>query len=103
MVVDVTVRFEDAVDTLPMAAKEKVRHYICLKSTVANSFNARSVWVFGFPVGARGLWPASNEEILTALGLSSARRKTFSRLVSRRTLLYSLDVLRSFYRDLPLK
>ena len=53
-------------------------------------------------MGARGLWAPSNDLVLKAIGLSSVRRREFSQLVSRRTLLYPLDILRGFYRDNPL-
>ena len=57
------------------------------------------VKVFGVPVGARGKWHPANDKLLKKLGLSDARRRSFAKLVSRRTLLYSLDVMRDFMYD----
>lgn len=57
---------------------------------------ARQVRFFGFVVRARGKWPTFNYEILTLLGLGKTRSRKFAELVSRRTLLYSLDILGVF-------
>lgn len=54
--------------------------------------------MFGFPLGARGKWPTGNNRLLHALGVNCSRRKQLAKLFSRRVLLYSLDVLRDFYR-----
>ncbi|MGL5774892.1 MAG: RNA-directed DNA polymerase, partial [Aeromonas veronii] len=98
LVIDVTVRFEYAPDSLTRAAAEKTGYYGPHKSTIARELHARDVRVYGFPLGARGLWHPGNEEVLTAMGVGQARRKTFAALLSRRALLYSLDVLRDFTR-----
>lgn len=63
---------------------------------MARELGVGEVHVYGFPLGARGLWPASNNEILAAIGFRRARVKSFSRLMSRRALLYSLDILKAF-------
>ena len=60
---------------------------------------AREVKFFGFPVGARGKWYPGNYELLRTLGLGNVRQKTFAKLVSRRTLLYSLDLLTTFMSE----
>ena len=53
LVVDVTVRFEYAPDTLKSAAAEKSKKYGCIRNEVAGCFDVRSVRVFGFPMGAQ--------------------------------------------------
>lgn len=96
LVLDVTVRFELAPDTLELAAKEKVNYYRPFADQIATSVGAGVVKVMGFPVGARGKWPTCNNKVLSEFGLSRYRQKSFAKLVSRRTLLYSLDMLRDF-------
>lgn len=98
LVIDVTVRFEYAPDSLTRAAAEKTGYYGPHKSTIARELHAREVRVFGFPLGARGLWFPGNWEVLTAMGVGETRRKYFAALLCRRALLYSLDVLRDFNR-----
>lgn len=98
LVIDVTVRFEYAPDSLTRAAAEKIGYYGPHKSTIARELHAREVRVFGFPLGARGLWFPGNWEVLTAMGVGETRRKYFAALLCRRALLYSLDVLRDFNR-----
>lgn len=99
LVIDVTVRFEMAPDTLSTAAIEKVNHYKPIASQIAAMVGVSVVKVMGFPVGARGKWPTCNNKVLTELGLTVGRRTTFARLVSRRSLLYSLDILRAFVSE----
>lgn len=41
---------------------------------------------------------AGNSWLLHALGVNGGRRRQLAKLFSRRALLYSLDVLRDFYR-----
>lgn len=98
LVIDVTVRFEYAPDSLTRAAAEKTGYYGPHKSTIARELHAREVRVFGFPLGARGLWFPGNWEVLTAMGVGETRKKYFAALLCRRALLYSLDVLRDFNR-----
>lgn len=97
LVVDVTIRYELEEDSLEAARLEKVNKYRPLCHVLPQRLLAvRRVQVFGFPVGARGKWPSTNNAFLMALGLGQARRRSFAKLISRRTLLYSLDVLREF-------
>lgn len=100
LAIDVTVRYEYAPDSLTSAGKAKVDYYGPHKDTMARELGVEEVQVYGFPLGARGLWPAFNDQLLKAMGLSKARVKSFSRLLSRRTLLYSVDILRSFFLSL---
>ncbi len=100
LVLDVTVRYEFAPDTLKCAAKEKVDYYGPHKSVIAQKLGVREVQVHGLPVGARGLWPKSNDKVLEVMGLSRKRSKSFAKLLSRRAILYSLDILKSFYSSL---
>ena len=102
LIVDVTVRYELGEESLEMARAEKVEKYRPLCSVLVRDmpgvYRAR---VFGFPVGARGKWPPENGKLLSSLGLQRARCLSFSKLVSRRSLLYSLDILRDFMRIEP--
>lgn len=99
LVVDVTIRFEFAPDTLENARAGKVAYYKPIASELIRKMEGvATVKFFGFPVGARGKWPSCNNRVLRALGISKARGATFAKLVSRRALLYSLDILRDFHR-----
>ncbi len=93
LVNDVAVRYKFALDTLTCAAKERVEYYRPYKCVIARELRVREVQVDGFPLGAHGLWPTANAKLLVVMGLSKARAKSFSRLLSRRALLYSLDIL----------
>uniref|UniRef100_A0A8C3F8X6 ribonuclease H n=1 Tax=Chrysemys picta bellii TaxID=8478 RepID=A0A8C3F8X6_CHRPI len=96
LVVDVTVRFEYKEQTFSDAAAEKVRHYQSLTSEISRLTGASKVRYFGFPLGARGKWPKINDRVLSALGLSESAQGRAARLLSRRALLYSIDVLNTF-------
>lgn len=99
LVVDVTVRFEFSPDTLEAARAEKVAYYRPYAPELMRELvGVTRLRFFGFPVGARGKWPSFKDRLLSDLGLSKARAKRFAMLVSRRTLLYSLDILRDFQR-----
>nr|BAC82594.1 reverse transcriptase [Danio rerio] len=100
LVIDVTVRYEFAPDTLQNAGKDKVSYYGPHKEAIARELGVRRVDIHGFPLGARGLWLASNSKVLELMGLSRERVKVFSRLLSRRVLLYSIDIMRTFYATL---
>lgn len=95
LVLDVTIRYEVEKYSLQKAADEKVSHY----EPIAEMLGGGTVKVMGFPVGARGKWPICNDAVLAELGVTVGRRATFAKLVSRRALLYSLDVLRDFLRE----
>lgn len=99
LVLDVTIRYEVESDTLQRAAEEKVAHYNPVAEHISTLLGGGRVRVMGFPVGARGKWPSCNNTVLAELGVTVGRRAQFARLVSRRALLYSLDVLRDFLRE----
>ncbi|XP_049425577.1 uncharacterized protein LOC125884643 [Epinephelus fuscoguttatus] len=97
LVVDVTIRYELKDDSLEEARLEKVAKYRPLVPVLLGKVPlVQRVQVIGFPVGARGKWPSTNDTFLKTLGLKQARRRSFAKLISRRTLLYSLDVLSEF-------
>uniref|UniRef100_A0A3B5M253 Reverse transcriptase domain-containing protein n=1 Tax=Xiphophorus couchianus TaxID=32473 RepID=A0A3B5M253_9TELE len=96
VVIDVTVRFELSKNTLSDAASHKVSYYTPLGDQVKVLTKASKVTFFGFPVGARGKWPLENNEVLTSLGLTKPRTTSLAKMISRRTLLFSLDILRMF-------
>ncbi|KAJ7986736.1 hypothetical protein DPEC_G00331490 [Dallia pectoralis] len=98
LVVDVTVRFEMAQDTLKMAADEKVARYTPILPQVMRSTGTTKAKVYGFPLGGRGKWYRGNDGLLKRMGVSPSRIKAVAMLFSRRVLLYSLDVLRDFTR-----
>uniref|UniRef100_W5NNN2 Reverse transcriptase n=1 Tax=Lepisosteus oculatus TaxID=7918 RepID=W5NNN2_LEPOC len=96
MVIYMTVRFEYDLGSLDRARKEKICHYSPLEVQISQLTAAKQIKFFGFVVGARGKWPAFNYEILCLLGLGKTRSRKFAELVSRRVLLYSLDILGVF-------
>uniref|UniRef100_A0AAY4BVR2 Reverse transcriptase domain-containing protein n=1 Tax=Denticeps clupeoides TaxID=299321 RepID=A0AAY4BVR2_9TELE len=96
IVVNVTVRWEFDSHSLANAASEKVAYYQNLEQQVHDYTNTQTVHFFGFPVGARGKWHSQNNMVLQLLGVTKGRMKAFGGLVSRRALLYSLDMLDMF-------
>uniref|UniRef100_UPI003D81C635 R2 retrotransposon protein n=1 Tax=Platysternon megacephalum TaxID=55544 RepID=UPI003D81C635 len=96
LVVDVTVRFEYKEKVFEDAAAEKVRHYKDLTSQIKELTGAKEIEYFGFPLGARGKWPEINEKVLTALGMPDYQQKRTAKRFSKRTLLYSIDVINTF-------
>lgn len=97
LVVDVTIRFERAGDTLRNAAQEKEDKYRVLAATIKHLFPGISdVVVRGFPLGARGKWHKGNEETLGLMGVGKARQKRLARLLSRRALLGTIDLCKLF-------
>lgn len=100
LALDVTIRHKFEEDFLEKAWLEKVNKYRPLTSVLIRELPAiRRVQVFGLPMGERGKWPPFNGKCLKVLGLEQARHQSFAELVSHRTLLYSLDVLRDFMPD----
>lgn len=96
LVIDITIRFEYAADTLENAAKEKVQYYSVLERQIKNLTSSTNIKFFGFPMGARGKWPSINNTVLAEMGIPEKRRILLAKLFSRRTLLYSLDILAMF-------
>uniref|UniRef100_A0A3Q2XM62 C2H2-type domain-containing protein n=1 Tax=Hippocampus comes TaxID=109280 RepID=A0A3Q2XM62_HIPCM len=77
---------------LEMAAEEKVNKYRPISNLIRKMFGAKRVKIYGFPLGARGKRPTCNNLVLMEIGLSEQRSKTFAKFMSRRVLLYSIDV-----------
>jgi hypothetical protein len=96
VVADVTVRFERNSGSLERGRREKVDKYLPIAPIIAKQFKLSRVLVYGFPMGGRGKWPTSNFELLQTLGIGRARSVRLAKLISRRTLLYSLDILKAF-------
>ena len=96
MVIDVTVRWEYNAATLSRAAFEKIRYYSGLREQIKALTGAHTVHFRGFPIGARGKWHEDNTDVLLELGTSERRAGSLARHLSRRTLLYSLDILAMF-------
>uniref|UniRef100_A0A3Q2Y7G9 Reverse transcriptase domain-containing protein n=1 Tax=Hippocampus comes TaxID=109280 RepID=A0A3Q2Y7G9_HIPCM len=99
LIIDVTIRYEMEEFPLETAAEEKINKYRPLGKVVKEMFAAKRVKIRGFPLGARGKWPSCNNPILEEIGLSDIRKRTFSKFMSRRVLLYSTDILRGFMSD----
>uniref|UniRef100_A0AAY4CRI0 Reverse transcriptase domain-containing protein n=1 Tax=Denticeps clupeoides TaxID=299321 RepID=A0AAY4CRI0_9TELE len=96
IVIDVTVRWEFDSHSLAKAASEKVVYYQSLEQQVRDYTDTQTVHFFGFPVGERGKWHSPNNVVLQLLGVTKGRMKALGRLVARRALLYSLDMLVMF-------
>lgn len=94
--VDLMVRFEVSPNTGLRAGRKKVSRNRPHKNVMARELGVRTVQVYGFPLGAHCLWPKDNDVLLSTLGLGSAGVRSFARLMSRRTILYSLDILQAF-------
>ena len=94
--VDVAVPFVTSFDALPAIEELKTKKYKHLTPVLCQQFGARSVEYFGFQVGARGKWHSGNDKLLQCLGLSPTQCGGFAKLVSRRALEGSLEVLRDF-------
>lgn len=99
IMLDITVRYENSDFPLEMAAAEKVAKYQPISGLVKHMLEAKDMTVYGFPLGARGKWPTCNDKILRAIGVPEKRRKSFASYMSRRALLYSIDVLNCFLKD----
>ncbi|KAJ7986753.1 hypothetical protein DPEC_G00331660 [Dallia pectoralis] len=82
LVVDVTIRFEMAEDTLKMAADEKVARYTPVLPHVMRKTG--TAW------SGRGKWHPGNEGLLKRMGVRPSRIKAVAKLFSRRVLLYYL-------------
>lgn len=98
LVVDVTVRYEVAVDTVEVARSEKIAYYITVAASIINKLPGVDMVIsFGFPRGALGKWPTPNDQVLQAMGLSRSRRADFTKLEKQRVLHYSIDLLRDVF------
>lgn len=97
LLVDATVRFEMDEDTLYKAVREKVGKYGVLPDAVKRDLNVSKVKVYGFPIGARGLWHPPNYAILKRLGLEMAAARRWAKISCERVLMGSLYILRDFY------
>lgn len=97
MIIDVTIRFEADPTALAEAAKVKVQKYEVLREVVPNIYPAVSkVLVRGFPMGARGKWHTGNGMILREAGLSPSRINKVATILSKRTLLQTVDLVKAF-------
>ena len=67
-VIDVAISYETSMEKLKSTRAAKEKKYECLKSYYLNE--VASVFVIGFVVGSRGVWPKWNDSILQQLGLS---------------------------------
>ncbi|KAL7825010.1 hypothetical protein SRHO_G00342220 [Serrasalmus rhombeus] len=98
LVVDVAICFERAPDTLIEARNRKVARYGKYGRVIGAAMGVRTTKIFGFPLGARGLWLPGNYELLTIMGLSSYSASRLAVRLCQAALLGSVRVLRDFYR-----
>uniref|UniRef100_A0A3Q2XM41 Reverse transcriptase domain-containing protein n=1 Tax=Hippocampus comes TaxID=109280 RepID=A0A3Q2XM41_HIPCM len=98
LIIDVTVRYETSDFPLELAAEEKVK-YMPIGGKTMHMLCAKDFKILGFPIGSRGKWPKYNDTVLQAIGIPEKRRTSFTRFLSRRVLLYSIDVIEGFYKD----
>lgn len=99
LIVDVTICYEVADDTLLKAAASKVRKYTSFKATLMARYpNIRAVEVYGFPMGARGKWYCGNMNLLAGLGVGKAKAGALGKTLSRRVLLQTIDLVKAYRR-----
>lgn len=99
LIVDVTIAYESAPDTLAKAAAAKVQKYTFLKSTlIALNPGVRAVNVYGFPMGARGKWFHGNMNLLSDLGIGKTRAVALGKTFSRLVLLQTIDLVKAYRR-----
>uniref|UniRef100_A0A8C4TJP0 ribonuclease H n=1 Tax=Erpetoichthys calabaricus TaxID=27687 RepID=A0A8C4TJP0_ERPCA len=97
IVIDLPVRYEFNKEEAQRAKLSKEKKYEKI-SPLREEFGALKVQTFGLVIGARGKWYGFNNQPLKLIGLSTSRILSFSKLMSRRSLLYSLDMLSAFSR-----
>uniref|UniRef100_A0A8C4TMG7 ribonuclease H n=1 Tax=Erpetoichthys calabaricus TaxID=27687 RepID=A0A8C4TMG7_ERPCA len=98
IVIDLPVRYEFNIEEAQRAKLSKEKKYEKISPLIREEFGALKVQTFGLVVGARGKWYGFNNKPLKLIGLSTSRILSFSKLMSRRSLLYSLDMLSAFSR-----
>uniref|UniRef100_A0A3Q3KVH3 Reverse transcriptase domain-containing protein n=1 Tax=Labrus bergylta TaxID=56723 RepID=A0A3Q3KVH3_9LABR len=100
IIADVAIGFEGSEDTLSDLAKCKYHKYRPFASVVRGLYpSLRRVRVQGFPIGARGKWHGPNGSLLGALGLSKSQKNSFARLLSKRALLFTIDLFKIFFKN----
>ncbi len=94
---DIAIPFEALESTLKEAEQAKTAKYQKFTSAVLNLYpGVNSVYVRGFPVGARGKWHHHNNHVLRMAGMTKTWRNSFARLVSRRALLQTINMCKVF-------
>uniref|UniRef100_A0A8C4XFF0 Reverse transcriptase n=1 Tax=Erpetoichthys calabaricus TaxID=27687 RepID=A0A8C4XFF0_ERPCA len=96
IVIDLTVRFEFNLEEAQRVKFSKEQKYGSMSSYIREIYGTNNVQTFGIVIGARGKWYEFNNKPLKQIGLSASRTLSFSKLMSRRGLLYSLDMLTAF-------
>uniref|UniRef100_A0A8C4TML6 ribonuclease H n=1 Tax=Erpetoichthys calabaricus TaxID=27687 RepID=A0A8C4TML6_ERPCA len=96
--IDLTVRYEFNLEEALRAKFSKEHKHESISSFVKETYGTNNVQTFGIVIGARGKWYDFNNRPLKQIGLSASRILSFSKLMSRRGLLYSLDMLTAFSR-----
>lgn len=97
LILDVAISFETTLEELGRVAAAKVAKYTPFIGAIRGLFpEVRTVTVLGFPMGARGKWFKGATRVLELVGASKTWQNYFARLVSRRTLLATVDLCRAF-------
>lgn len=97
LIVDVTIRYERNMRTLLDAAREKKMKYIPFIETVrAEIGRPVKAEVWGFPMGVRGVWYKKNGQLLRRLGAGRNRVNLLAKLFSRRTILLSYKIIKTY-------
>lgn len=99
LIIDVTICYEIASDTLSTAAASKVQKYTGFTAVLMTYYsNVRTVKVYGFPMGARGKWHRGNMDLLAELGVGKAKAGALGKTLSRRVLLRTIDLVKAYRR-----
>lgn len=82
----------NTVHTLLVARRDQPESKVNLKCSVEERLS-------GFPIGARRKWHRRNDRLLRTLGDSEPRIKQFSKLLSKRAMLYTMDTFTVFRKQ----
>uniref|UniRef100_A0A3Q3EML5 Reverse transcriptase domain-containing protein n=1 Tax=Labrus bergylta TaxID=56723 RepID=A0A3Q3EML5_9LABR len=99
IIADVAIGFEGSDETLSDLANCKFHKYRPFAKVVRGHYPIlKRVRVQGFPIGARGKWHGPNGSLLGVLGLSKSQNTSFAKLLSKRVLLFTIDLIRTFFK-----
>uniref|UniRef100_A0A3Q2NSF9 ribonuclease H n=1 Tax=Fundulus heteroclitus TaxID=8078 RepID=A0A3Q2NSF9_FUNHE len=103
LVVDVALCYDSSDAYMSRMERRKIDKYHPLEEAVKQTFRTEKVEFFGFPMGVKGKWHKPNSNLLRRMGFSQAETKRLARMITRRTLLQSLDIIRTFRSLVRLK
>nr|BAX24491.1 reverse transcriptase [Beryx splendens] len=100
IVADVTICYETNQYSLRKAYEVKVKKYAPLELPIKERWpGIKDVRIHGFPLGTRGKWPSLNWRLLEELDMDKSKRRKFASLLSKRSLLYTIDILKWFSKN----